>query len=196
MGVSPEVIAALAGALVGVVGGIVANHFVRHLGRVRSYPSGWEKNFFWSSPNDYGEYGEIEETDLESADAAAVALVYSFDLDLFNGKDIPTGLRDLTVTLICKDGKLSSKPEDRDTRRVEEVGRGFGMGPGSIISYEEMSVINLPPRQWVHKEFQGRFEPKEGVTISEWQRAELVAKWPSRWRWNLKKTFKKTIAKR
>lgn len=155
-------------ALVGVVVGIVANHFVRHLGRVVSEPSGWEMNLH-------------REGELRS---------YSFGLDLFNGRDMPTGLRNLTVVLICKDGELVSKPEDRATRSVHKI--GSFTGTRSRITFEEMSVINLPPRQWVHKEFQGTFVMKEGVTISEWQRVELVGEWPSR----LRSTFKKKVAER
>ena len=163
---SPEVIA----ALVGVVVGIVANRLADRLGRLWCKPTGWKLRFM----NADGEIG------IERADEVTW-LDYSFALDLFNGRDIPTGLRNLKVILVCEDGKeVRSEPADRASVR-----------PGAS-SPEEMSVINLPPRKWVHKEFVGTFHEPEGINVGKWQRADLVGEWPRRWR----KKFRKKIAER
>ncbi len=178
---SDELIAALAGAFVGIIGGIVGNRFVASLGRLWCEPSGWKMKFV-------GQDGEL------GVDRATEAryVNYFFDLDLFNGRDMPTGLRNLKVALICPDGELLSEPIDRASRSVERVG-GFGeIGGRARVHYEELSVINLPPREWVRKEFRGSFHDLEGVNVSKWNRADLVGEWPRHWR----KTFKKTIAKR
>jgi len=58
-------------------------------------------------------------------------------------------------------------------------------------------MINLPPRQFVHKELTGTFGREEAMALAtgKWNRVEFVGKRPKRpllWR----KTYRKTITKR
>jgi len=122
------------------------------------------------------------------------AAKYSVCLDLFNGKEIPVGLRSISVVFICKEGKLISEPE-------EVQARPFPLSPivklqdvGPLIS--AVSVVNLPPRQWMSKELQGRVYEKEDVRLlAGWRKVEFVGQRQRRGLFE-RKTYRKVIAVR
>lgn len=182
---SPELISALLGALVGAFISLAGNYAARLMGSVLCEPS-----VFYFEEESIVTFAHAE----EGYPVAAVS--YSFDIDFFNGTDMPTGLRDLAVVLFSKSGQeFVSEPFDRTAEQSGDKG----------TRYQDLHIINLPPRQWVHTEFEGTFEyplnsfeeaeevMEKQVNPIEWKKVEFVGKWPSSWR---KKPFRKKIAER
>ena len=87
VGVRPEV----AAALFGVVVGVLTERIARALGRLRCEASGWETKFT-SALTKFGEFREIEPG---QAEMLARRVEYRFAIDLYNGKEVPAGLRDI-----------------------------------------------------------------------------------------------------
>jgi len=163
--VSSQAVAALIG-IGGVLAGLVGERLLRVLGRLWCEPSGWELRFVDYNPES-PRYGD---TDLPPEEASAVE--YSVQLDLFNGKEIPVGLRNIEVVLAYEGGELRDRPRDRTTFRVEH---------GAVAS-NAVDVINIPPRQFVHKELAGSLG-KEGAAVfasGRVRRVEFAGKRPRR----------------
>ena len=91
----------------GALAGLVVERFLRSFGRPWCVPSGWELKFM--TPHNV--YGETTEVNLKEAEAASAD--YSVSLDLLNGKEIPVGLRDISVVFTHDDGELVNKPWTR-----------------------------------------------------------------------------------
>jgi hypothetical protein len=112
---------------------------------------------------------------------------YRFAIDLFNGKEAPTGLRDVSVVLVRNDGtRFTSQPSDLASTQYDP---SFSMWTRS-----DVYVINIPPRQFVRMEITGEFDGagKDALVTDKWERVEFEAQRPKRpllWR----KTFRKTI---
>ena len=112
----------------------------------------------------------------ESTKASGVS--YVFVIDFFNGKEMPTGLRNASVVLVRDDGKrIPSLPLGEKNRSLE--------------------VINLAARQFEHHELRGGFGKKaaNALTTGRWKRILFEAERPKRpllWR----KTYRKTITER
>jgi hypothetical protein len=184
--------AALYGALIAgafTLLGVVVERVLRLVGFLRFEAYEWERKFT-GALNNRNEYPEVEPA---QAAAAAERVDYRFSIDLFNGKEIPTGLRDIKVVLIREDGEpLTSQPYDLASLRHEELtGR---------LAYDTVDVVNIPPRQFVHIDFRGSFDSREAVTAltsAKWQRMEFEAKRPKRPFFGLlgSKTYRKTITK-
>ena len=120
--------------------------------------------------------------------AAPRSIMYSGRLDLFNGKEIPVGLRDIAIVFVCAGGEVRNESLD-------------------------LGVVNLPPRQWVSKEMRSSFNTRvesNGWTattaasersredmrlLSRWYRVEFVGQRQRRGLFE-PKTFRKTIASR
>jgi hypothetical protein len=182
--------AALYGAIIAgafTLLGVVVERVLRLVGFLRFEAYEWEKRFT-GALNNRNEYPEVE-----PAQAAVLAerVDYRFAIDLFNGKEIPTGLRDIKVVLIREDGEpLTSQPYNLMSLRHEELtGR---------LAYDTVDVLNIPPRQFVHIEFRGSFDNREAVTAltsAKWQRMEFEAKRPKRPLLGVlgSKTYRKTI---
>jgi hypothetical protein len=102
--------AALYGAIIAgafTLLGVVTERILRLMGFLRFEAYEWEKRFTGALNN------RNENPEVEPAQAAASAerVDYRFAIDLFNGKEIPTGLRDIKVVLIREDGEpLTSQP--------------------------------------------------------------------------------------
>lgn len=172
----------LLAALIGVFGalaGLVVERFLRSFGRLWCESSGWELEFVAEE----NEYGEVDDVDPEKAEGVK----YSVRLDVFNGKEIPVGLRDINIVFVCEGGeKLVHKPWD-STSGEFSFGRTF---------YAKLAVVNLPPRQWVHLPLHGGFnDQSEARLLAGWRRVEFVGQ---RQRRGLlePKTYRKTIATR
>ena len=90
---------------------------------------------------------EVLSPDDEAA-TTAERVEFSFAVDQFNGKEVPTGLRDIKVELGRKEGEsLTSRPEDRQSGSRER--------PHRAIRYSRVNVINLAPRQFLRMQLQG-----------------------------------------
>jgi hypothetical protein len=181
--VIPEAVPDLTTALVGLLGvliGLLGNYGLQRFGRVWCEPSSEVKlRELWGN-NEYGHLTE-QVTDVEKARA----FKYSLHLDLFNSKDIPVGLRDISVVFIYEDGTVSTEPNDGATR-------SYSQGQSH---YDELHVINLPPKHWVHKELVGWVERREEQALANWQRVEFVGKRHRRGIFE-RKTFKVVVDER
>jgi len=161
--------------------GVVVERLLRLVRRLRCEPSGWETRFTCGL-NQRGEFSEVEP---KQAEMFAKRVQYRFASDLFNGKEVPTGLREIKVVLVREAGEpLASRPYD-----LLSVERDPSF---DVMTRSDVDVINLPPRQCVRKELPGSFDSREAAVAlakGKWQRVEFVAKRPKRpllWR----KTFR------
>ena len=150
---SPEVTAALYGVLAGgvvvIVGGVVATigvltaMFVRRRlkerKRVRCVVSEWDM------------------TEVEPLGWAAC----SFEVEMFNEKPEPTGLRGVRVEFL------------RDGKKRLAVGR-----LREPASTEVLGVLNLPPQRWVRATLHAFFEGEETRDIEGFRRADFVGQFP------------------
>jgi len=104
-------------------------------------------------------------------------------LDLLNGKEIPVGLRNLSIKIYnhADEQVIHSTPNDRSTGRIA----------AGTMRFDPLPVVNLQPRQWVHLELTG-FENRRLV---RWSKVEFVGERQRRGLFE-PKTFRKTIAMR
>jgi hypothetical protein len=179
--------AALYGAIIAgafTLLGVVVERVLRLVGFLRFEAYEWERRFT-GALNNRNEYPEVVPA---QAAASAERVDYRFSIDLFNGREIPTGLRDIKVVLIREDGEPLTS--DLTSLRHEELtGR---------LAYDTVDVVNIPPRQFVHIDFRGSFDSREAVTAltsAKWQRMEFKAKRPKRPFMGVlgSKTYRKTI---
>src|SRR5919112_823404 len=105
--------AALYGAIIAgafTLLGVVVERVLRLTGFLHFEASEWETRFT-AARNVWGEFEEISP---DEAATSAQRVEFTFDVDLFNGKEVPTGLRDIKVELVRKEGEsLTSRTEDR-----------------------------------------------------------------------------------
>jgi hypothetical protein len=113
---------------------------MRFVGRLRCYSSGWQTEFTSTHPDGSHFVAQRHE------DATHVR--YRFAIDLFNGKEAPTGLRDASVVLVRNDGKrFTSQPSDLASMQYDPS--------VSMWTRSDVYVINIPPRQFVRMEITG-----------------------------------------
>jgi hypothetical protein len=172
--------------------GVMIERLLRLIGRVRCEASASALNFFGSP--DEGVIGRTipwYELDEKAAEIAILHnLSYRVGIDFYNGKEAPSGLRDVRVELVLDRGKrFVDRPMDMRSPATATPGRM------PRKAYDALEVVNLPPRQFVHEELSGSFgkAAAEACKDREW-RIEFVAQRPKRpllWR----KTYRKTITK-
>jgi hypothetical protein len=164
--VSPEVSAALYGALaggvvaiasgvlvaIGILGSMFVQRRLRARKKVHCVISGWET--------------AVRET------GSLSQAVCSFEVDLFNERFSPTGLRALSVE-VFRDGEQPA------------VGR-----LRTMASDEELWVLNLPPRQWLHKSMYALLEGEEVHKLKDLRWADFVGYFPD------DKAFRQRIVER
>ena len=56
----------------------------------------------------YAEVGDVEEVE---------QVRYGVTLDLYNGKEIPVGLGDISIVFACTGGNVVDRPQDKDAAR-------------------------------------------------------------------------------
>ncbi len=167
--------------------GVMIERVLRLVGFLRFEASGWERRFTAARDG----FGSFKETRPDVAEMLAKRVEYRFAIDLFNGKEIPTGLRDIKVVLIREDGEsLTSRPYD-----LLSVHRDQSFG---VMTKSSVDVINIPPRQFVRKELAGSFDNREAVVAlasEKWKQVEFEAKRPKRPVLGVlgSKTYRKTI---
>ncbi len=173
----------LLAALIGVFGalsGLVVERLLRALGRMWCEPAGWKLKFMVRNHTERGGYSDVEVEPTEAPEGAWVT--YSASLDLYNGKEIPVGLRDISVVFIHDGSKLIHKPWDA-TSGVFSYGH---------TTYATLVTVNLSPCQWVRLELLGTV--REVEAMKGWRRAEFVGQ--RRGAFGRRRTFQKTIATR
>jgi hypothetical protein len=100
--------ATLIAALIGVFGavvGLVVERALRHTGRLVCHPVGWNLTFetedevtgerWWGGP-------EIA--------VRALHADYTCNVDLYNEKEVPTGLGAVTIVFVCDGGRVTDHP--------------------------------------------------------------------------------------
>lgn len=181
----------LLAALIGVFGalaGLVVERLLRTLGRLWCEPAGWKLEFMVRN-RERGGYSDVE-VEPEGAPEGAW-ITYSASLDLYNGKEIPVGLRDISVVFTHSGGELAHKPRDAARPLVME-GRIYVR---TQENHATLETLNLQPRQWVRLELFGELrEVVEVEAMKGWRRAEFVGQ--RRGAFGRRKTFRKTIATR
>ena len=170
--------------VVGVLSGLVVERLLRVAGRIWCEPTEWEMHFESRTSDDAGGYVVGEAENPEEAERAG----YSVWLDLYNGKEIPAGLRDVSVVFSCDGGEVVGKP--LSTTGGRQVGRG---GP---VSYPTMRNINLLPREWISVAIHNDFTNPEDIRLlAGWKKAEFVGERHRLIPW-ANKTYRATIATR
>jgi hypothetical protein len=188
--------ATLLAALIGVFGalmGLVVERLLRLTGRLRFDASvqslmltdvtdkdGYERNVSWEHAD-------------ETTEAEGVS--YVFGIDLFNGKEVPTGLRDIAVVLLRGDGeRFTSRPDDLTTGRRTPA---IPLTISGFMEYDTRNVLNIPPRQFAHMELSGGFDKEAANVIKtrRWTRIVFEAQRPKRPILGIlgSKTYRKTI---
>ena len=137
---------AIATGLVGVVGvlvGLFAERMLQRIGKLRC-----ETGEFRLS----GEKAPAESVSLMGLPVPPSVIEevrffnYSFNVKLFNEKDVSTGLRDIAVVFHLRDGRrMVREPHDQSTQC--DVGGQIAMDP--------LEVVNLPSHEWVSLELFG-----------------------------------------
>jgi hypothetical protein len=183
--VSSNLVAALVGGGLALAG-LLFERLLRSFGRLWCEPWGW----MLTPTARRGRAKAWTTVPIEEAERIG----YSGLLDLFNGKEIPVGLRDVRVVFSCDDGVVVSKPEDAlESWNRELEADSYRIPP---IAWGLLHVVNLPPRQWVLKELEGRIDaPEECRLLMGWRSIELVAERQKRGLFE-SKVFRRTIATR
>ena len=186
---SPEVLA----AVLGVLGGVLIERAARSLGRLWCVPSEWVVRF--SPQGSYLERYEITKRLPQVEERDAHQVTYSVRLDLYNGKEIPVGLRDVSLVFKCSGGEVRSVPKDKATEYMGQMGGDVPL-PLQGPFYDRVHVVNLPPRQWVIMELFDRLvEPEEVRLLSRWRQVEFVGERQRRGLFE-SKTFRTIVASR
>jgi hypothetical protein len=191
--------AALYGAIIAgtfTLLGVVVERLIRVLGRLQFEAASEPSLVIEESDESPREKGYPRTIPLKDIDATeeieAQGVAYDFAVDLFNGKEVPIGLRDISVDIVLDDDKrITSKPYDPATFS-ETLARQRGYDKLPLLA-----VLNLPPRQLIHMVLSGSFgEEAASVLISgKWRRIEFVGKFPKRPFFGIlgSKTYRKTI---
>jgi hypothetical protein len=87
--------------------------------------------------------------------------------------------------LECEGRELEDKPLDQET----------GKEVAHQMTYDELSVLNIPPHHGVHKRLRGGFEQEGPVTPANWRRVRFDAERLVHGLFE-PKTYQETIAER
>jgi len=181
---SPDTIAVgvftIAGTLLGVIVGALTERLVRVTGRLR-----FECSSSSLRPDVGSAHGgplSMDWTEVNK-EMSVQGAQYIFAIDLFNGKEVPTGLRGVRVRLIRDDGEcFESRP----------------LVPLQRNAMQAVEVINILPRQFAHLELHGNLpvEAAEAIRDKKWQKVEFVGESPKRPFFGIgSKTYRETIIK-
>lgn len=164
----------LAAFVVGALVGALLPRYLARKGRIRC------KSHVLDSVA-VGVSGFIEEKptlpiNTDSFDSAA-DITFFFDADLFNEKEIPTGLRSVAVAFSTRNGREIEQPVYK--RKVHSSSDQFRSSP-----HEELKTIELPPGRFVHLELLTGFGAKnlpdkdKREMIFQSEQASLVGEFP------------------
>lgn len=166
---------AIVAAAIGAILGAFLPRWAAKVGRLRC-------NATVSNSVAMGANGTIEENPSLPVNLEAVGSVadvtFWINVDIFNEKDTPTGLRDLSVVFRGEDGTSIQQPVYKKVVHYSgEEARQHNRPP------EQVSVVNLAPGEWMHLELMSGFEPevleKERERIERCSYAEFQGKYPN-----------------
>ncbi len=133
-----ELIAAIVGGLIGVLGSIatlITSDYLRRSGRIAIYLT--RSNIVLSKRDEMG--GQVDTLLLSEAENLNISL----GLDIYNSSDIPKSLRELEIELKGKKNTiLTLRPSVLNEKQ-------HGSYP-----YRHLEIINLPPKELIHIDLQ------------------------------------------
>jgi hypothetical protein len=180
----------LGGGLIGGVLallGVVVERLLRLAGRLRFECSGPSLKVVTGPKGVPIEWTEVEEG------MTVQGARYTLPVDLFNGKEVPIGLRNVRVDLVHDEG---ARVESRPLVPLEGTARRAVVSVGGT-AMQEVDVINIPPRWFVHLELHGSMtgEAGEAIKNKKWRKLEFVGELPKRPFLGIlgSKTYRKTI---
>lgn len=184
-GIQAALYGGLGGGLIGgvfAVIGVVVDRLLRLTGRLRFAAS--VSSLMLTGVEDAEGYERSVPLAEADEKTEAGGSLYVFEIDLFNGMEVPTGLRRVRVELVRDDGEcLESRPYDVEDRLLG------------------LDVINLAPRQFRHLELHEDAFGKDAADIlkaGRWERIDFVGERPKRPFLGILggKTYRKTITHR
>lgn len=150
---SNEVIAAIVGGLIGILGSLaiyIAGYFLSRVGKITTYLT--SSDFRVARVNESGE----EKHDISITEAEWLSI--SLGIDIYNSSDVPKSLRELEIEVKSKKAVVSKTPFS-----VESNGRHIF----------ELKIINLTPKVIGHIELETTLAKEELVGIvavqDEWR---------------------------
>jgi hypothetical protein len=160
--------------IIGVLAGLFAERFLRSRGEVRCVTGPVQWTFrYRAGPTGEGRsrrmngLGPIHRGDV----AQAASVLYRFDADFYNGRDLPTGLRSFEVLFHRPDDVPMSHRDPGDGRTLREAN---DVVVASRI--DALKVLNLPPKQLVSLEVRGSVP--DPARLEGCNRVELRAAFP------------------
>ena len=127
-------------AILGTLLGVVVERLLRLTGRLRCHVSRWDWAFLNMDSQGYTPASPQYKPQGVPAEEATW-MEYRLTVDLFNGKEIPTGLRNLAAVIVLEDGKrITSRPLDLATADIVERGRDVNQPVA-----DPLYLLNLPP---------------------------------------------------
>jgi len=138
----PQLIAAIVGGIIGIVGSIgtlIASHLLRTSGRITVNLTRSNITLSRQNPDEYGQ--EVVTLHLDEA----AKLNISLGIDIYNSSDIPRSLRDLWIEVKSK-GRLviGTRPSVLNDKRKSQ-----------FDVYRKLEIINLPPKELAHVDLMG-----------------------------------------
>ena len=96
-------------ALLGVIVGVMSERIARMIGRLSCEATGWYVEYRGAMDG----FGHVPVVEREHVEDLAQRVDYRLAIDLFNGREVPTGLRDIAIEIVRDDGgPLISRPND------------------------------------------------------------------------------------
>jgi hypothetical protein len=183
-GVNSNILAALIGGGL-ALSGLLVERVLRSFGRLWCEPWGWRLI-------PVAKRGRAKVA-TRVPEEEAKHFSFSGKLDFFNGKEIPVGLRNVRIVFVCDNGiEVDTIPADAEATWTYEASYDPHLPPPT--AWGLLHLINLPPRQWVIKDLEGRIEdPEEVRLLHRWRRMEFVAERQKRGLFE-SKVLRKTLA--
>lgn len=149
----------LLGSLLGVVLGWWIARKSQTAGRTLCFASGWQMKFTVED-----EWGNPSDTTPDNATSGK----FECHTDWFNSRDVPVGFRGVrwsfrrgTTEILCKNVL------DMGTRRTA--------AGGQFSWYEDLTVLNLPPKEMVHLRIGGYLDAEECAMVARADSVWIVA---------------------
>jgi hypothetical protein len=146
----------------GVLAGLVMERVLRSWGSLWYEPTTWKIDFY---ANDLSEANWSGPRQAENP-IDAKAMRYELWMDLYNDKEVPTGLRGVSIVFDCESGEVISEP-----RSLTSGGSDRYRGTAGAV----VRIINLAPRQWDFVALYDEIDNPEVVQLlAGWKKVELV----------------------
>lgn len=122
------------GAIVGSLSTLIVSKLLRNWGNINCHTFNFDVTYRRMEDRT----GDIVSCEKRQAERAII----KFDIDFFNEKETPTAIRKLKFGFQIKSESVTYfEIDDRETRRSS----------GHMINYDELPMVNLPPKKLIHK---------------------------------------------